>query len=93
LVADGWQSDDVSAPGGFIGEGFPQQENALRQIGFFHEGVGPDGLHQFFFGDHIAASANQDQKHLKGFLGQRNQLAVSPELAAPGVDLVFSELV
>jgi hypothetical protein len=44
---------------------FAQHENVLAEIGLLHEGVRPDGLQEFLFGDHFAAAAHQHQERVE----------------------------
>jgi hypothetical protein len=75
------------------GERFPQDKNILREIGFFDEGVGPDGLHQLIFEDDLLAVTNENQQGVEGLQLQRNRLVIAQEEALFGIQPKRAELV
>jgi hypothetical protein len=65
----------------------------LGEVDLLDEGVGPEDLHEFVFGDDAAAVAEEDEEGFEGFGIDPKRLTEASEEAADDVDPKLSKFV
>jgi hypothetical protein len=69
-----------------------QQEDALAEIGFFHEAVRPNRLHQIVFGNYFLTLLYQHQEYVKHLARWRNRLIAPQQESFSRIDAVGPNL-
>ena len=70
-----------------------QRRDVVRQIPFFDDGVGPDGLHQGVFRDQPSVVFDQHAERIEHLSSQRHGLAVAKQAPLANVEQERPELV
>jgi hypothetical protein len=66
-----------------IGQGFSEKKDHLRQIGFFHQSVGPNGFNQGFSVNYGTSVAQQFDQHINRFGRQRDDFTATIDGTVP----------
>ncbi len=88
LFRDGFDVLTVAVP---VPQRAPHGGDVHGQIGFFHDDVGPDALHQGVFGHEMSALLDQHHEQVEGLRGQGYWRTVAGQAALGGVDLEGSK--
>jgi len=91
-VASARHGCDVFAAIG-IPESAPQQEYHLIEIGFFHEGVGPDHLQELLLAHDFPWLFDEFGQNLNGFRRQGDYLVVPDQGAGHRIESIRTELI